>query len=172
MYRATRLTYRLSTQRHRNFFEINPIYPQAREHEYKLYGKERQRITALEHMNKNMRKKISRIIDLNETLRIEDSADNRNLAEKILLDAETHLPYGLGFDSYIHTMKGNQNIKKLNKGYKDIVIKLMKKVNAKSAPELLRYFRFAMAHLRKDDIRDKIKGTVIKNLVMQAAKNK
>lgn len=80
MYRATRLTYRLSTQRHRNFFEINPIYPRVGEHEYKLYGKERKRITALEYLNKNTRKKVSKIIKMNEMFRTDNSADNRTLA--------------------------------------------------------------------------------------------
>lgn len=59
----------------------------------------------------------------------------------------------MGFDSYIHAMRAGQNIKKVNKGYKETIMKLMKKFNAKSAPELLKYFRIAMADLRKDDIR-------------------
>lgn len=109
---------------------------------------------------------------LYETLTRNTRLKDKQVASKIIIDAETHLPYGMGFDSYIYAKKGERQIRKLDRRYSENVTKLINRFKTKSEPELVRFFRLALADQRKDDIKEKIKGVVLKNLVLEAARNK
>jgi hypothetical protein len=56
------------------------------------------------------------------------------VGEKIILDAETKLPFGMGFDSYIYAKKGERNIKKVDKSYALAIIRIINKFKLKSEP--------------------------------------
>lgn len=100
-------------------------------------------------------------------------ASDRELKETtsdMFKQAELHLPEGYAIDSHINTVKRGKQAEEINPEHTRKIRELIYKLKVKSEPELLRFFRLAIADSHKEEIKEKIKGTVLRHLVLEAAK--
>lgn len=88
------------------------------------------------------------------------SQDDKELTDFIVLDAETKLPLGMGFNWYVNRVKGRSN-QNFSLRYIEIISELIKKLKMKSEPELVRFFRLAIADQKSDDMVNQIKGSIL-----------
>lgn len=65
------------------------------------------------------------------------------------MDAETKLPLGMGFNWFVEGLKGRSS-QDYSLRYVEIISDLIKKFQLKSEPELVRFFRLAIADLKSD----------------------
>jgi small subunit ribosomal protein S9 len=176
-----------STVRSRNFFEVDPIFPDANDpdrqldtkklHFAEVFAKEEDQFTAfMEHgIHKAYQKypkadpnalKERKKRD-NAQIRKERRENNlRSIASNILSDPDLGLPYGLGFDEYIQDMKVSR-LSSSDDAFLGGLNKLMTKLKTESDLELVELHRTTLIEKTKDDFKDRAKAIVLQNVIRE-----
>jgi len=176
-----------STVRSRNFFEVDPIFPDANDADRnldskkipfaELFEKEEDQFTAfMEHGIHRAYQKIPKI-DPNALkekkkrqsaqIRKERKDNNlRQVASNILSDPDLGLPYGLGFDEYIQEMKV-KGLSASDDAFLSGLNKLFSKLRVESDLELVELHRTTLVEKTKDDFKDRAKAIVLQNVIRE-----
>ena len=89
------------------------------------------------------------------------------------LDEETGFPLGIheDFDDFIEIFKRQKKVGDDVVGeFEDLTMSLMRKFEAKSELELIKIFRFNLATLRKNNLRDRLRALLINGAFMRFVK--
>lgn len=176
-----------STVRGRNFFEVDPIFPDANDADKnldsrkipfaELFEKEEDQFVAfMEHGIHKAYKKIPKI-DPNalkekkkrqSALIRRDRRDTnlRQAASNILSDPDLGLPYGLGFDEYIQEMKVSR-LSASDDAFLSGLNRLFSKLKVESDLELVELHRTTLVEKTKGDFRDRAKAIVLQNVIRE-----
>ena len=87
------------------------------------------------------------------------------------IDEDSGLPIGINttYDSFIVQYKKNKNRnKKVENEFKALLMRLIEKFKVKSELELIKLFRISLAHSKKRDLKERIRGKLIEEAVAQA----
>lgn len=77
----------------------------------------------------------------------------------------------MGFNWYIDKLKGRSS-KNFSLRYVEIISDLIRKFELKNEPQLVRFFRLAIADSKSDDIVKQLKGSILQNVIKESVKRK
>lgn len=80
------------------------------------------------------------------------------------IDEDSGLPIGINatYDSFIVEYKKSKNkSQKVQNEFKSLLMSLIEKFKVKSEIELIKIFRISLAHSKKNDLKERIRGKLI-----------
>lgn len=157
-----------------NFFELNPVYPDMGDKDFDLYNSERKKINVLDEFNKleQRRKDMRDMVRKKIYLKKYDRFKTFSGGAMNKFDPETQLPLGVDsdFDAFIAKYKRDKLVgDKERNELKDLILSLVHRFKCKSEPQLIRLFRISLANIRKKDLANKMRGSIMEEALMKTA---
>lgn len=149
--------------RRQNFFELNPIYPDAGQKDFDIYNVDYTHIVSGTLAGKNeqryqqLKAKLTTDVYLRPILEL-TYGDKRGEEQ---VDEETGFPVGIheDFDNFIEIFKREKKVGSNVIGeFEELVMELMEKFKVKSELELIKMFRLNLANSTKNSLSHKLRA--------------
>ncbi|EAS06093.3 ribosomal protein S9 (macronuclear) [Tetrahymena thermophila SB210] len=171
--------------RSRNFFEVDPIFPDGKDDESKLYrdfertkfgSNQRDQRIIFERHTSHMMKRINQSLEREEKIKKlkgrqykKQKEEVQAIAENVFLDEETKLPYGIGLDDYIELIKEESITTKTGQFYSTLEV-ICRKIGAYNDVELVKLYQFILAEKVADSFKNEARQFLLKRLIQEIQK--